>query len=185
MRTVLRRLLWMPVTLFGIALVTFLLLDVVPSDRAVLEHQQGQRVHGEAQVAALRALRIRYGLSDADTGDPRPMLARFGSWCARAATFDLAPPGETNERFRARFAQALATSALLGVLEAQPRRHLPDGRVEDRQRAHQLRPVARQAPRQPDRRSDTATQADGEQDSDAGRDHEHDEGPRRGSRAGG
>ena len=116
MRTVLRRLLWMPVTLFGIALVTFLLLDVVPSDRAVLELQQGQRVHGEAQVAALRALRIRYGLIDADTGEPRPMLARFGSWCARAATFDLAPPGETNERFRARFAQALATSALLGVL---------------------------------------------------------------------
>ena len=75
---VLRRLLWMPVTLFGIALVTFLLLDVVPSDRAVLELQQGQRVHGEAQVAALRALRIRYGLIDADTGEPRPMLARFG-----------------------------------------------------------------------------------------------------------
>ncbi|MGA1605338.1 MAG: ABC transporter permease [Planctomycetota bacterium] len=116
MRTVLRRLCWMPVTLLGIAFVTFLLLDVVPSDRAVLELQQGQRIHGEAQVAALRALRIRYGLIDAETGEPRPVLARFGSWCARAATFDLAPPGETAERFRFRFVQALATSALLGVL---------------------------------------------------------------------
>lgn len=116
MRTVLRRLCWMPVTLFGIALVTFLLLDVVPSDRAVLELQEGQQVHGEAQIAALRALRIRYGLIDAETGEPRPVLARFGAWCARAATFDLAPPGETSERFRIRFAQALATSALLGVL---------------------------------------------------------------------
>jgi peptide/nickel transport system permease protein len=116
LRDALLRLCWMPFTLLGIALSTFLLFDLVPLDRAALEVRDGTAVHSEARAEALRALRARYGQVDPATGAPRPVLERFGAWLDRASRLDLAPPGEDPARFRARFGQALAVSALLGLL---------------------------------------------------------------------
>lgn len=112
----LARLCWMPVTLLGIALLTFLLLDLVPLDRAAMELRETGPVTSAQRLEALKALRVRYGLVDPETGEERPALERFGAWLSRAIRLDLAPPGEAPERFRARFGNALAVSALLGLL---------------------------------------------------------------------
>lgn len=112
----LARLCWMPITLLGIALVTFLLLDLVPLDRAAAELRADGQVTSQERKAALHRLRVRYGLVDAKTGRERPVLQRFAAWLTRAVRLDLAPPGESPERFRARLLQALAISALLGWL---------------------------------------------------------------------
>mgnify|MGYP006211136299 CR=1 FL=1 len=43
------------------------------------------RVEGRAE--AVRRLRVRYGMVDPATGEPRPLLARYGAWLDHANTF--------------------------------------------------------------------------------------------------
>lgn len=110
----LARLCWMPITLLGIALITFVLIDALPSDQAEFELQGG--TNSAARSEQLQALRVHYGLVDPATGDLRPTLERFGAWLGRAAQLDLGPIHEDPTRFRGRVGQALAVSGLLGVL---------------------------------------------------------------------
>jgi peptide/nickel transport system permease protein len=114
----LRRLLLVLPTLFGISLLTFAVMDFAPVDRAAGEVAQRQST-GElgdevARQVALQQLRIRYGFVDAATGEPLSVLQRYGRWLVRAATGDLAGPGEDPAVFWARLATAFPITAMLG-----------------------------------------------------------------------
>ncbi len=102
--------------LFGISLLTFLLLDLVPVERAAAAATQGTAQRGAAErAAAVKALRVRYGLVDAATGEERSFWSRYGEWLAHAARLDFAPPDEAPERFRRRFWSAVLVSTLIGA----------------------------------------------------------------------
>ncbi len=112
-----KRLLWMVPTLFGISLLTFVLLDLVPSDRAVVVMGAGAPEQTAAKrEAALYRMRVRYGLVDAETGAPFSVWVRYGRWIQHAVELDFAGTGEDPARFRKRFVAAASLSAFLGGL---------------------------------------------------------------------
>ncbi len=116
-RAVLLRLALIPFTLLGVGFLTFLLLDLVPLDRAEVEVAGAPRVTTEVQrIEAVRALRERYGLVDPVTGERHGVLTRFGHWLEHAARLDFAPPGRTAAEFQDSLLRALSTSMLLGSL---------------------------------------------------------------------
>lgn len=117
LRHALARLLWMVPTLLGITLLTFLLLDLVPLDRAEVEVAHSElTVDREAREAAVEALRVRYGFVDPDSGEPRTAWQRYVSWLGHALRWNFAPPDEDPVAFGRRFGSAAAVSMLLGVL---------------------------------------------------------------------
>lgn len=112
-----KRLLWMIPSLLGISLLTFLLLDLVPADRAEIEIARNSANQGrEARDAAIHQLRMRYGLIDRETGEPRSVWLRYAGWLENAARLDFADVGEDAGHFRQRFLSALLVSTLLGSL---------------------------------------------------------------------
>ncbi|MHC5065538.1 MAG: ABC transporter permease [Planctomycetota bacterium] len=111
-----KRLLWMIPSLFGISLLIFLLLDLVPADRAEVEMQRRAANQDiEAREEAVLNLRIRYGLVDRVTHEPRSVWERYWNWLVHASQLDFADPGEDPAQFRERFLSALAVSALVGL----------------------------------------------------------------------
>lgn len=118
LRYVATRLLLMVPTLLGITLVTFLLMDLAPVDRAQIELARAQQEVGfqerEGRELALARLRMRYGLVDPATGEARSVWQRYGWWLWHAATFRLAGPHEEQESFRQRLLDAVPVSLLLG-----------------------------------------------------------------------
>lgn len=122
-RYVLRRLAWMVPTLFGITLLTFVVLDVGPLDRAELAAagtgapQAGAESDSAAdrRAESVRRLRLRYGMIDAD-GNEKSVWSRYVRWVGHAARFDFAGPGDDAVTFRARFGRALTVTILLGVV---------------------------------------------------------------------
>jgi peptide/nickel transport system permease protein len=120
LRWLLERCLLAVATLLGISLLTFLVIDLAPLDRAALEvasqNAQGALTEPQARAQALQQLRIRYGFVDAATQAPVPVLVRFGHWLARAVRLDLAGPGEDPRLFWRRLRSALPVTLLLGGL---------------------------------------------------------------------
>ncbi len=116
-RTLGWRLVAIPPTLLGVSLLVFLLLDLVPLDRAESELVGAPSARTEtARLTAVKALRERYGMLDPATGTRPDVLARWWRWLDHAVRLDFAPPGETAAEFRSRFARAVTVSALLGAL---------------------------------------------------------------------
>jgi len=114
LRYVTKRLLWAVPMLFGISLLTFLLLDLVPIERAVAT--QGTVDAGAQQRAeAVHSLRVRYGMIDADSGQELGFWPRYTHWLGHALSRDFAPSGEPPEQFRERFWSAVLVSALLAM----------------------------------------------------------------------
>jgi peptide/nickel transport system permease protein len=114
-RTVILRLIAIPPTLLGVSLVVFLLLDLVPLDRAEATLGGGESTRSSIERAeAVRSLRAHYGMLDPVTGEARPWHTRWSEWLDHALRLDFAPPGQTAAEFRVRFGRALAVSALLG-----------------------------------------------------------------------
>ncbi len=104
-------------TLFGISLLTFVLLDLIPSDRAAVAiGDPGTSQSSEQRELALFHMRVRYGLVDAETGEPFSVWLRYTRWVQHAALLDFAPKGEDPQRFRQRFLSAVSLSAFLGAL---------------------------------------------------------------------
>lgn len=117
LKVLIKRLLWIPVTLLVGSLLTFLLLDLAPADRAAAELARLQRTDDEGdRRLALERLRVRYGLVDPASGERPSVLVRWWNWVEHAVRFDFAPAGERAEAFRARVFRAIAISALLGGL---------------------------------------------------------------------
>jgi peptide/nickel transport system permease protein len=116
-RVLVKRLLWLPATLLVASLLTFLLLDLAPADRAAAELARLERTDVEVdRQLALERLRVRYGLIDPTTGERRDVITRWWSWVGHALQFDFAPPGERAATFRARLLRGIAISSLLGGL---------------------------------------------------------------------
>ena len=116
-RAILIRLLLVPPTLLAVSFLTFLLLDLVPLDRAEREVAMNPSARSEIQrIEAVRALRERYGLLDPATGERPPVVARWWAWVGHAARLDFAPRDETAGEFRSRMLRALSISTLIGVL---------------------------------------------------------------------
>ncbi|MCC6673076.1 MAG: ABC transporter permease [Planctomycetes bacterium] len=120
MRYVLTRLLWMVPTVLGITLITFVLLELTPGDRARLraagDPEAAQAGDGEAQRARYERFLRHFDLVDPATGAPRPLLERYGRWLGRALRFDFAAPDEDPAAFRDRFLAALSVTLLLNLL---------------------------------------------------------------------
>jgi peptide/nickel transport system permease protein len=118
LRYVLKRCLWMLPMLLGISLVTFVVMDLAPVDRAQLELARAQPEvtwrDQQSRELALARLRMRYGLVDPVTAEPRSVWSRYRHWLWNAATFRLAGPGEDQAEFRSRIGRALPVSLLLG-----------------------------------------------------------------------
>jgi peptide/nickel transport system permease protein len=112
------RLLWLLVTLLGVTFVTFLVLDLAPVDRAEIEVMKARQSDSYVDVAhrneSIRKLRVQYGMADAVTGEPLPLLPRYTSWLANALTLRLAGPGEDNAALWRRLTEALPVTMLLG-----------------------------------------------------------------------
>jgi peptide/nickel transport system permease protein len=107
-------------TLLGISLLTFLVLDLAPLDRAALEvanqSEQGALTEPQARAQALQRLRIQYGLVDPATLAPVPVLERYRRWLVGAVGLELAGPNEDPAQFWRRLGDALPVSLLLGGL---------------------------------------------------------------------
>jgi peptide/nickel transport system permease protein len=67
------------VTLFGVAVMVFVIMRVIPGDAAVMLSGAGAGVVSEEELAQVRS---RMGLD-------RPMVVQFGDWAGHVATFDL------------------------------------------------------------------------------------------------
>jgi peptide/nickel transport system permease protein len=118
-RWLLLRLSCMVLTLLGITVVTFAVLDQAPVDRAEIE--AARRAHEGAPAAATRdaailALRLHYGLIDRETLEPAPLWERYATWLANAATGRFAGPGEDHDAFWRRLCAAVPVTAWLGLL---------------------------------------------------------------------
>ena len=120
LRWSLLRILWACVSLLGVTFVTFLVLDLAPIDRAALEvakrTEHVESSAGSDRDVALARLRIRYGLVDAVTLQPVPVIRRYGTWLSNAARFRFCGPGEDPVEWQARLLRAVPVSLLLGSL---------------------------------------------------------------------
>jgi len=117
---ILRRLLTALVTLFGCTLLTFLLLDSAPADRAALQvalrQQDGNYADEAARVRSLQQLRLAYGQLDAATLAPLPWAQRYGQWLRHALPCWPAEPHAETQRAWRRIGEALPATVLLGSL---------------------------------------------------------------------
>jgi peptide/nickel transport system permease protein len=119
-RWLLLRLCWLLVTLLGITVVTFVVLDRAPVDRAEIEAatraSSGTLTTPASRDAAVLRLRIRYGLVDGTTLEPPPLWQRYTNWLGKALTLRFAGPNEDPAAFWRRFTRALPVTLLIGGL---------------------------------------------------------------------
>jgi ABC-type dipeptide/oligopeptide/nickel transport system permease component len=119
-RWLLLRLAWMVVTLLGITVVTFVVLDQAPVDRAEVEAAQragsGTLVEPGSRDAAILQLRVRYGLVDSETLAPAPLWQRYRNWLRGALSLQFAGPNEDPAAFWRRLRHALPVTLLIGGL---------------------------------------------------------------------
>lgn len=109
--------LWAVVSLLGISLVTFALVDLAPADRALLALEGSESsASAQARAATLRDLRVRFGQIDATTGVELSFGERYGRWLAHAATLDFAAASEDPANFAQRIQDALPVTLLLAFL---------------------------------------------------------------------
>jgi peptide/nickel transport system permease protein len=107
MRSIARRLVVVPLTLFGITLVTFALLHALPGDAALVQAGTSRGASPES----LAAMRHEYGLD-------RPLPAQYADWLARSARLDFGDSLVDGRPVRAKIAEALPVTLLLALLAA-------------------------------------------------------------------
>jgi ABC-type dipeptide/oligopeptide/nickel transport system permease component len=106
-RPLLGRLALVPVTLVGVSAITFALMHLAPGDPALVRAGEGRGVTPEL-VAENRAL----------LGLDRPLGARYLRWLGRSAELDFGVSPVDGRPVRARIAEALPATAVLGLLAA-------------------------------------------------------------------
>ena len=111
-RFVLRRLLLLVPTLFGISLLTFLLLNLTPGSLLAGIEPGATLSLQEAHRRAEQEL----GMRDARTGELKPLLTRYREWLVRAARFEFGRPGDDEAAFRTKIARALPPTLLVNGL---------------------------------------------------------------------
>ncbi len=105
--TLARRLAVVPLTLFGITLVTFALLHALPGDAVLVQAGTSRGASPES----LAAMRHQYGLD-------RPLPAQYADWLARSARLDFGDSLVDGRPVRAKIAAALPTTLALALLAA-------------------------------------------------------------------
>lgn len=116
---VLRRLFWMVPTLLGITIITFLMMDLAPSDRATIDAQNLEASRAgdiQARNEASARLRVIWGMADPETGETYPAWQRYLNWLERACRLDFAGEGEDPGVFRQSISRALPATLLLNTL---------------------------------------------------------------------
>jgi peptide/nickel transport system permease protein len=117
---VLRRLLWVVPSLVGISLVTFLLMELAPGDRATAHLDQRPGVAGAAdmKVRQQRAfqLEVQFGLRDRHTGERYSVGYRYLRWLGRAVMLDFAGTAADRQLFGQRLWKAVPVTLLLNGL---------------------------------------------------------------------
>jgi peptide/nickel transport system permease protein len=119
MRWLVSRLLWSLLMLLAITLLTFVVVDSAPVDRAELEVEKIAAERGFAageREELLLQLRVRYGLLDPATRQPVPLWRRYGAWLRHAATLRFGGPGQDHAALSARLWQALPVTLWIGGL---------------------------------------------------------------------
>ena len=101
-----RRLALLPFTLFGIMLVTFLLVHVAPGDPAAVRAGAGRGVSAES----IAALRREYGLD-------QPLVRQFVAWLARSVQLDFGRSLVDGRPVRDKIVEALPTTLGLALLD--------------------------------------------------------------------
>ena len=113
LRFVARRLLLVVPTLFGISLLTFLLLNLTPGSMLGAIDGTGSSVSlAKAHERAEKEL----GMRDPVSGAIRPVTARYFEWLTRAARFEFVQRGGDEAAFRRRIARALPPTLLVNGL---------------------------------------------------------------------
>ncbi len=116
---ILKRLLWMLPTLFGISFMTFLLLDLAPGDQATsaIQSSAGGVQAGDAQLRAerLQRLRTNLGLLD-ESGEPVSLFRRYGRWLQHAVRLDFAGASGQPLHLTGKIVSALPVTLLLNGL---------------------------------------------------------------------
>lgn len=105
MKSIVRRLAVVPLTLVGITLVTFALLHALPGDAATLQAGTARGV----SVETMESMRRQYGLD-------RPLWAQYGDWLSRSARLDFGDSLVDGRPVRAKIAAALPTTLSLTLL---------------------------------------------------------------------
>ncbi len=117
---VLKRLLWVVPSLVGISLVTFLLMELAPGDRASLSLDQspGAASAEDIKVRQRRAfqLEVQFGLRDPHTGERYSVGYRYLRWLGRAVMLDFAGTATDRQLFRQRLWKAVPVTLLLNGL---------------------------------------------------------------------
>jgi ABC-type dipeptide/oligopeptide/nickel transport system permease component len=120
MRWLLGRALWLVAMLLGVTFVTFVVLDAAPIDRAELAIARAAPDRAFADVRsrdlAVLRLRVRYGMLDPVTLEPRPLLERYGAWLGNAVRLRFGGPLDDHAALLARIGAALPVTAWLGAL---------------------------------------------------------------------
>jgi peptide/nickel transport system permease protein len=120
LKYVLKRLLWVVPSLIGISLVTFLLMELAPGDRALvnLDQRPGTASAEDIKVRQQRArdLEIQYGLRDPHSGERYSVGYRYLRWLGRAAMLDFAGTAADRQLFRERLQKAVPVTLLLNAL---------------------------------------------------------------------
>jgi peptide/nickel transport system permease protein len=84
----LKRLLLLPLTLFGVSLITFLVIHLAPGDPASLK-RHGMSQGGKAAVEATRGTKDAITLFRERRGLDRPLHVQYGRWIGQLARGDL------------------------------------------------------------------------------------------------
>lgn len=114
-----RRLVWTLPTLLGITLVTFLMLELAPGDRATLAVEQAA-FQGGGDLAqrrqAIERLERAWGMVDPRTGERYSVWRRWANWLGRVVRLDFSGPGEDPTRVSRRLGDALPVTVLVALL---------------------------------------------------------------------
>ncbi|MHC4078395.1 MAG: ABC transporter permease [Planctomycetota bacterium] len=121
LKYVLKRLLWVVPSLIGISLVTFVLMELAPGDRALvnLDQRPGTASAEDIKVRQERArgLEIQYGLRDPHPPHERYSVGyRYLRWLGRAVMLDFAGTAVDRQLFRERLQKAVPVTLLLNAL---------------------------------------------------------------------
>lgn len=120
LRWLAHRLLVMALTLLGVTLVTFVVLDSAPVDRAEIEALRGAQDNPFADPAsrdeAVWQLRVHYGMVDRETREPVPLWRRYAAWLGNAVRLRFEGPNEDHAAFWRRFGDTVPVTACLGGL---------------------------------------------------------------------
>lgn len=108
---ILKRLLWLIPTLFGITIITFFIIKLAPGDPVELKMQAASGMIRSEQVAkeVIEETRSLYGLD-------KPVYIQYGKWLGRVATFDFGDSLVDHRPVIDKIGEALPITLVLNII---------------------------------------------------------------------